>query len=247
MGVRAMLLGLALALVCASAARAAAPIMPLSEVKPGMRCTGLTVVRATTISRFRVDVIDVVATGAAEDARILVRVSGPAVEGSGIAAGFSGSPVYCRDSAGVERNVGAISAGVGQYGDEVGLVTPIEEMLGRPVDPPAGARRVPAGRPLAIPLTVSGLSGRLADVVRAAAAKAGRPVFLTAGSTSPSFPVQELRPGASVAVGDSSGAIASGGVGTVTYRRGDTVWVLGTRSTSRADDRSCSRTPTSTT
>ena len=35
--------------------------MPLSEVRSGMRCTGLTVIRGTEISSFDVEVIDVIA------------------------------------------------------------------------------------------------------------------------------------------------------------------------------------------
>ena len=38
-------------------------------------------------------------------------------------------------------NTGAISEGIGQYGNNVGLATPIEQMLGEPVVPPASARR----------------------------------------------------------------------------------------------------------
>ncbi len=227
MGVRATLLGLALALVCVPAARAAAPIMPLSEVKPGMRCTGLSVVRGTSISRFRVDVVDVVAAGLVEDARILVRVSGPAVDRSGIAAGFSGSPIYCPDAKGVQRNAGAISEGLGEYGDHEGLATPIEQVLGQRVKPPAGARRVPAGRPLTGPLSVSGVTGPLAGVLKDAARRAGRTVIAVPGGATRSFPVQDLRPGASFSAGFSSGAIAYGAIGTVSYRRGDQVWGFG--------------------
>ena len=60
-----------------------------------MRCTGLTVVHGVDIASFDVDVIDVVAGQPPEDPRILIRVSGPTVEGTGVAEGFSGSPVYC--------------------------------------------------------------------------------------------------------------------------------------------------------
>src|SRR5947207_3229432 len=47
---------------------------------------------------------------------ILVQVSGPAVEPGGIGAGFSGSPVYCRASPGVQRNAGGIAGAVGAVG-----------------------------------------------------------------------------------------------------------------------------------
>src|SRR5436305_8010093 len=97
-----------LALPAGGALAAGDPIMPLSQVQSGMDCTGKTVVQGTTISSFNVHVIDVVQQAGGEP-RILVSVSGPAVAGAGVAEGFSGSPVYCPDSAGTMRNIGAIS------------------------------------------------------------------------------------------------------------------------------------------
>src|SRR5215207_9946183 len=107
-------LALLLALLVVSPARAGDAIMPLSDLKRGMHCTGLTVVQGTDISSFDVEILDVVVSGAgAEGPMILVRVSGPAVDSTGVARGFSGSPVYCTDGQGVVRNAGAISLGVG--------------------------------------------------------------------------------------------------------------------------------------
>ena len=116
--------------------------MPLAQVQPGMQCTGETVIQGTTISSFNVQVIDIVEQPG-EGPRILVQVSGPAVDPSGVAEGFSGSPVYCPDSFGTLENAGAISEGIGQYGNNVVLVTPIEQMLGEPVDPPPDRRDWP--------------------------------------------------------------------------------------------------------
>ena len=130
-----------------------------------MRCTGLSVIRGTEISSFDVEIVDVIAAEPGlSGPRILIRVSGPAVDATGIGPGFSGSPVICDG-----RNAGAISEGLGDYGNDVALATPIEEMIrDRPLPPPAAARRDPAllraARPLAIPLTVSGLSGRTATL-----------------------------------------------------------------------------------
>ncbi|MGB2710351.1 MAG: hypothetical protein WBC33_02460, partial [Conexibacter sp.] len=152
--------------MAAQSASARDPITPLRDVHRGLQCTALTVVHGTEISSFDVDVLDVVAGLDGGGARILVHVSGPAVAASGIASGFSGSPVYCAGATGAIGNAGAISATVGQYGNDVGLVTPIEEMLGLDVRPPSGVRRAPrllrAARPLASPLTISGLAPSLA-------------------------------------------------------------------------------------
>ena len=112
-------------LVAVPAASAADSIMPLSEVRQGMRCTGLSVIKGTAISSFDVEILDVIAPEAGlSGPRILIKVSGPAVDETGIGPGFSGSPVICDG-----RNAGAISEGLGEYGNHVALATPIEGML----------------------------------------------------------------------------------------------------------------------
>jgi hypothetical protein len=215
--------------VPASAASAdGGPIMPLSQVQAGMDCSGDTVVQGTTITSFNVHVINVVQT-TGEGPRIMVSVSGPAVDATGIAQGFSGSPVYCQDALGTMRNIGAISEGVGQYGNNVGLVTPIEQMLGESVKPPASAPRLSVRtRPLLGPLMVGGLSPGLLALLQRAGASAGRTVLaVPVGGPASSFPLQPLVPGASVSISYSSGAIPMGGIGTVTYRDGQNVYAFG--------------------
>jgi hypothetical protein len=230
---RARLAGLAVLTAlgaCAGVAHAdGGPIMPLSEVQAGMNCTADTVVQGTTISTFDVQVLGVVNQSAGQGARILVSVSGPAVAASGIAEGFSGSPVYCPASDGTMENIGAISEGVGQYGNNVGLVTPIQQMLGEPVHPPSSAPHTDfKTRPLLGPLTFGGLSPSLLALVQKAGLKAGRSVVAAPDSGYiPSFPVQQLVPGASVAASYSTGVVQTGAVGTVTYRDGNDVYLFG--------------------
>jgi hypothetical protein len=201
--------------------------MPLSEVHAGMHCTGLSVVRGTAISSFDVEVLDVIAGDPSEvGARILVRVSGPAVDATGIGPGFSGSPIVCDG-----RNAGAISEGIGEYGNKVALATPIEEVLrARPVAA-AGARHAPgllrAPRPLEGPLTVSGLSGSAQRLLARAAARADRIVLSAPPGPLGGYPVQDLQPGASVATVISTGDLGLGAVGTVTYRDGSQVYAFG--------------------
>lgn len=208
------------------------PVMPLSEVRAGMECTGLSVVRGTDIASFGVEVIDVVAgQQGAPAARILVRVSGPAVDATGIGPGFSGSPVYCPDGAGMSRVAGAISEAIGEFGNDVALATPIEEILGEPPDPPVGATRnarmLRRARPLAAPLTVAGLHPALARRMPAASVAARRTVLAAPPGPLGTFPPQQLRPGAAVAVGLTSGDLALGSIGTVAYAAGDFVWAFG--------------------
>jgi hypothetical protein len=215
-------------LVAAPAASAADPIMPLSEVRAGMHCTGLSVIKGTEISSFDVEIVDVIAaeTGLSGP-RILIRVSGPAVDSTGIGPGFSGSPVICDG-----RNAGAISEGLGEYGNDVALATPIEGMIrDRPPTPAASARRDPAllraAEPLATPLTVTGLSGRAATLVRQAALRAHRPLIIAPAGPAAGYPPAEMRPGAAVAASISTGDLALGAVGTLTYRDGDDIWAFG--------------------
>src|SRR5918999_4960266 len=170
---RRLLPVLGLALLSLSApAQAADPIMPLSEVRSGMDCKGLSVIRGTTIEEFDVEVIDVVAGGSPSATRILIRVSGPAVDATGIGQGFSGSPVLCDDGSGTRRTAGAISESVGEYGNKMALATPIETMLGAPPDPPRGRRANSAllrsGRSLEL-LTFSGLPPEVRRGLSAAA------------------------------------------------------------------------------
>ena len=119
------------------------PIMPLSQVQAGMQCTGETVVQGTTISSFGVQVIDVV-DQPGEGARILVQRVGAGGRldrrRRGV-LGFAG--VLHRTRSATMENIGAISEGIGQYGNNVALVTPIEQMLGEPVEPPPTRRGWP--------------------------------------------------------------------------------------------------------
>src|SRR4051794_412973 len=238
---RILPLAAAVAALLASAGPAFAgdPIMPLSDVHAGMHCTGSSVVHGADISAFDVDVLDVADGDAvAVPPRILVQVSGSAIDATGIGPGFSGSPIYCADAAGVSRNIGAISESIGEYGGKVALATPIEQILATPVDPPARANAAnkPAGRrarllararPLAEPLSVSGLSSDLGRALSVAGAKAGRPVLAAPAGPLGAFPPQVLRPGSAVGVGYSSGDIQVGGIGTVSYVDGDKVWAFG--------------------
>jgi hypothetical protein len=223
----AILAVLTLGLLRAGAAAAAAPILPLSQVQPGMQCTGETVISGTTISSFAVNVISVV-QAPPEGARILVSVSGPAVDASGVAFGFSGSPIFCPAPDGTPSIAGAISEGIGQYGNNVVLATPIQQMLGEPVMPPSSAPRLKVrARPLVGPLMVSGLSPALAALVERAGQRAGRLVQAAPVGNAPAYPFQPLVPGASVGVSYSLGAISLGAVGTVSYRNGPYVYAFG--------------------
>ena len=245
---RARLIALTVAalLLPASSAAAGDPIMPLSQVRSGMQCTGYSVVRGTEISSFDVEILEVIDGDASgQGPRLLVRVSGPAVDGTGVGPGFSGSPIYCRDDQGTARNAGAISESLGEYGGDVVLATPIEAILGTPTDAPAARgdaaftsrasakkrRRYRAlmsrAEPLATPLTVSGVSTAMGRALERAGRRAGRPVLAAPAGPLGSYPPQPMRPGAAVGVSYSMGDIQIGAIGTVAYTDEDRVWAFG--------------------
>ncbi len=129
-----------LLLACAAPAHGAgAPIMPLDQVRAGMDCTAASVVKGTAISTFAAHVDDVLGAGDIRHARILVTVSGAAIDATGVGPGFSGSPVSCPGADGTALVVGAISETIGAYGgkDRPGDADPGD---------PRGVRRSTAGR-----------------------------------------------------------------------------------------------------
>jgi hypothetical protein len=105
-------------------------IMPLSEIRPGMRGIGKTVVSGQTPEEFQFEVMDILQSGGGpitSDKLIMFRMYGPLVEKTGgSAAGMSGSPLYING-----RLIGALSASfVWQTPRrDIALATPIEDML----------------------------------------------------------------------------------------------------------------------
>jgi hypothetical protein len=81
--------------------------------------------------------------------------------------------------------------------------------------------------PLAVPLTVSGLSGPLARAVTLAGRHAKRALVVAPSAPALNFPPQTLQPGSSVAIGLSSGNLGLSAIGTVAYTDGDKVWAFG--------------------
>jgi hypothetical protein len=214
-------------LLAPAVAQAAAPVMPLAEVRPGARCTGLTVVRGTQVSSFDVEILDVVGAQRPPAARILVRLSGPAVDATGVGPGFSGSPILCPGPGGAPRTVGAISETIGEYGGRTVLATPIEQILAQPPDPPAAVPSPPGSRRLAAPLTIAGLRPSLAASFARAARRAGRVLIGSPAGSRASFDAGPLVQGSAAMAAVTSGDISIGALGTVAYVDGPSVWMFG--------------------
>ena len=101
-------------------------IMPLAEVKPGMRGVAFTVFQGTKPEPMDVEVLGVLKNmmGPKSDV-ILVRLHGEKAEYTGVVAGMSGSPVYIDG-----KLIGALSLRIGTFSKEpIAGITPIEEML----------------------------------------------------------------------------------------------------------------------
>lgn len=100
------------------------PILPLKQVKIGMKGYGKSVFQGNRIQAFPVEVLGVVKKKERPSELILIRASGPDIDkAGGLASGMSGSPIYLDG-----KLAGAFSFGW-DYGDpKMGLVTPIEHM-----------------------------------------------------------------------------------------------------------------------
>lgn len=102
-----------------------APILPLSEIRPGMKGIGKTVFIGHNIEDFGVEVIDKIENFYPQLDVILVRMTGEQAERAGIVSGMSGSPVYIND-----KLVGALAMRFGDFMKEpIGGIMPIEYMI----------------------------------------------------------------------------------------------------------------------
>ena len=231
------------------------PILPLSEVKPGMQAIAWTVFSGMTPEPVPVEVIGIwrSARGPRQDI-ILCKMGGKAAR-TGVAGGMSGSPVYVKD-----RLMGAVSLRIGQFSpDAICGITPIEAMLeiqdfdvSRPPSAltPDKAQRasletIPGGLPFSanagglslVPIeTPLAFSGFTTESLNAYS-----PVFAQMGIT----PVQggsvagqltakpvngwqsSLKPGEAISGVLVSGDMSVVGMGTVTYNDGKRVLAFG--------------------
>ena len=108
----------------ATARPTAQNIMPLKDVKPGMKGHAVTVFSGTSTDRFEIEIVDVVPDFTPGQAAILFRALDPRLQHSGVVGGMSGSPIYIGD-----KMVGALAYGWRFNKDPLGGITPIENML----------------------------------------------------------------------------------------------------------------------
>ena len=119
---------LAVLLSCAAWAapfRPTEPVMPLSQIKAGMKGYGKTVFSGSTVKQFPIEVLGVVSKKDRPSKLVLIRASGPDIDkAGGLATGMSGTPIYVDG-----KLIGAFAFGW-DFGDpKMGLVTPAEQMV----------------------------------------------------------------------------------------------------------------------
>jgi hypothetical protein len=105
------------------------PILPLDQVKPGMKGVAYTIFAGDTIEPFDIEVIGILPNlMGPKQSIILVQLHGDKALHTGVVAGMSGSPVYIDG-----KLVGALSLKFGVFVKEpLAGVTPIEDILSIP-------------------------------------------------------------------------------------------------------------------
>ncbi|PRP94892.1 SpoIVB peptidase S55 domain-containing protein [Enhygromyxa salina] len=101
-----------------------ANIIPIDDIKPGMKGYALTVFEGEVPDKFEIEVVDVVRDYVTGQDAVLFRSPDPRLVHTGIVGGMSGSPIYIQD-----KLAGALAYGYRFGKDPLGGMTPIENML----------------------------------------------------------------------------------------------------------------------
>lgn len=225
----------------------APPILPLSEVKAGMRGTGRTVFAGSRVEDFPVEILGVLENYGPRQSIILARLGGPQVERTGVMQGMSGSPVYVDG-----KLVGAVALAFPFSKEPIAGIRPIEEMIaagegggadalertqvaaaGRLQEPSAAPRMVE----IATPLTFGGVTRAAFEQVGAQlralglepmqGALGGGPV-VSASKGGLGDP-KKIEPGSMISVLLMTGDLNVSADGTVTMVDGNRVYAFGHR------------------
>ncbi len=152
-------------LAAASAASAAAAVLPLSEVKPGMKGLGRSVFEGRTIEEFEVEILGVLENVQPKRSIILARLRGRGLDATGIISGMSGSPVYVDG-----KIVGAVAYGFSFAKEAIAGITPIEEMLAIGRKPGVSRTGSSPSAPLRADISLEELSAAYRDLLPGLAA-----------------------------------------------------------------------------
>ena len=139
-------------------------ILPLDQIKPGMKGVAYTIFAGDQIERFDLEVIGLMPNLLGpKQSIILIELKGPKVEHTVVVAGMSGSPVYIEG-----KLAGALSLRFGIFSKEpLAGVTPIENMLEVPAaaDGAKGATKaqLPRNDGESLPASTAAANSRTAE------------------------------------------------------------------------------------
>ncbi|MEO0004592.1 MAG: SpoIVB peptidase S55 domain-containing protein [candidate division WOR-3 bacterium] len=205
-------------------------VMPVDEIRPGMKGTGYSVFSGTKPQEFDVEIIDVIHRTSPRGDLILARLAGAGLEKTGVIAGMSGSPVYIDG-----KLIGALAYAWSFAKEPIAGITPAAEML-KIWDLPDSnktrgqTRTSPLERSNLnlppIPLAISGFNKRLEEIITPNLSRLGfQPV--AAGIATDDVDTADLVPGGAVGVALLDGDVRAAAVGTITHREGNRILAFG--------------------
>lgn len=243
------------ALACAVAALAQPAILPLSEVKPGMRATGRTVFSGAAVEEFQAEILGVLENVAPRQSIILARLSGGPLERTGVLQGMSGSPVFING-----KLIGAVALSFPFSKEPIAGIRPIQEMLAssataappravRPDNPFDLASLLPKRAEydlgparlaeISTPFWISGFTPATLQHFAPLLRNAGlEPVQGLSGGGNPGAALGDpsrLQPGSMISVQLITGDLSAGADGTITAIDGNSIYAFGHRFLSIGD------------
>jgi hypothetical protein len=232
--------------LCGSAALS---IMPVGEVRAGMRGVGRTVFNGNQVEDFQVEVLGVLQNTGPKESIILARLSGGPLEHTGVMQGMSGSPVYVDG-----KLIGAVALAFPFAKDPIAGIRPIEEMLrvdtmsGRPAPGrlvatkdlaplfPTRAAIAPGGSAMtevATPLSLSGFTASAVEQfstgLRALGLEPRQGLSMGGSPDMRMGDPSKLQPGSMISVQLMTGDMSIGADGTLTCIDGERVFAFGHR------------------
>ena len=118
-------------------------LMPLEQVRAGMKGYGMSVFQGSKPERFDVEVLGVLeGVPGPKQSLVIARLGGPLVDRTGVFAGMSGSPVYIDD-----KLVGAVAYAFPFAKEAIAGITPIKYMIdvfeqGKKEEAPSSSQRI---------------------------------------------------------------------------------------------------------
>ncbi|MGC8771430.1 MAG: SpoIVB peptidase S55 domain-containing protein [Brevinematia bacterium] len=203
--------------------------LTIDEIKPGMKGYGLSVFNGWEPEKFDVEIIDVIKNTSPGRSYILARLKGQNLEHSGVIAGMSGSPVYIDG-----KMVGAVAYTWSFSKDPICGITPLENMLeeDRLINSSSKDKEDKIFKKISTPVFVNGFSGfaknYLEDFLKSKSLFSSSVMIeSTKISGKEAIISSNLKPGDAVAINLIEGDLNVQGVGTVTYVRGNEVFIFG--------------------